>query len=294
MGGRGTQVNEALRSTSELPSALRDSADRLLDAYARSTGSLDPPVDVTLLARIMEAKIVDGDHDVLGLTVSDGNHYTISLGRGSRLSAGGKLTHRARFTVAHEIGHLLMASPEDRETRVFRLPGDAIETRCDQIAETLLMPVSVVHREFVFRRHGEVRVRILAEMAKRFDVSPQAFARRLASLGLLGDRWIAGWKYRRGETSEAGLRLAWAVADSSQRIVVEQTRAVNGGCAIQTFRTGIPHFGTEILSVAGRKVLCEAEAEPTGQIGAVEVLLKHANFEPGKAVQLTAWPVEDD
>jgi len=76
--------------------------------------------------------------------------------------------------------------------------------------------------------------------------------------------------------------------------VIEPMTAVNGGCAIRTFRTGLPHHGGEVVLVEGRRLHCEAEAEPAGRSGVVEVITKHAGSEPGDEVQLTAQPIEVD
>jgi hypothetical protein len=89
---------------------------------------------------------------------------------------------RRRFTLAHELKHVLDASHEDVIYR--HLPnGPArdrhIEAVCDHFAACLLMP-----RPWVKRLWGE-GIQNLAVLARHFDVSQQAMLIRLQNLGLV-------------------------------------------------------------------------------------------------------------
>ena len=95
---------------------------------------------------------------------------------------------RARFTLAHEIGHILLW--EQREARAGVVGGAAVDPRscrsahsaealCDRFAAELLMPAHAVHE--AWRALGSVDA-----VARRFDVSRAAAARRLRELGLRG------------------------------------------------------------------------------------------------------------
>lgn len=89
---------------------------------------------------------------------------------------------RGRFTLAHELKHVLDASHEDAIYRHLpNGPGRArhIEAVCDHFAASLLMP-----RSWVKRLWGE-GVQDLGLLAQHFDVSQQAMLIRLQYLGLV-------------------------------------------------------------------------------------------------------------
>jgi Zn-dependent peptidase ImmA (M78 family) len=102
---------------------------------------------------------------------------------------------RQRFTLAHEIGHYVLHEGNqlfvDRfVTRVNWRNGESNieETEANQFAAELLMP-----REFVVREVGnaiskrkEIDAQSLAnQLARLFNVSPQAMEYRLTNLGVL-------------------------------------------------------------------------------------------------------------
>lgn len=108
------------------------SAEAVARAVARSAGATEPPTDLASVVRLWP-----------GLRVSvedlEGAGYLLDLGQ-----AGGEILLRAadslarrRFTLAHELGHWLMATPtapqhghDDR----------SVERWCDAFASELLLP----------------------------------------------------------------------------------------------------------------------------------------------------------
>ena len=104
---------------------------------------------------------------------------------------------RMRFTVAHEIKHVLDASLED--VIYARVPTDArgrhVEAICNHFAANLLMPRVWLKRLWA-EGHQDV-----ADLAWRFDVSQEAMRIRLQVIGLLEPR------PRHGEVTQLG-RLA--------------------------------------------------------------------------------------
>jgi IrrE N-terminal-like domain len=128
-------------------------------------------------------------------------------------------TTRKRFTLAHEIGHLLLGKPGLRSS----CGGDpALERKCDVIASELLMP-SDEAIPFIgsLGRPSPEKLRIIAS---RFDVSLQAAAFRVhRDLGLwrcfigcwqrypkIKTEWFVGYSRRwdRAQPDEHSLDLA--------------------------------------------------------------------------------------
>lgn len=105
---------------------------------------------------------------------------------------------RQRFTIAHEIGHLRLhrgrpmfvdhSVSVDRRDSNAALGIDPEEIEANSFAATLLMPEKMIVAEVA--RSSTARGRVLSEnlvarLAKRFEVSPQALEFRLANLGLV-------------------------------------------------------------------------------------------------------------
>lgn len=84
--------------------------------------------------------------------------------------------NRRRFTVAHELGHLMMHDlvTQLRDTRHQR--PDIQEVQANSFAAQLLMPRSIINR-YVMAGITDVE-----QLAKRFRVSPAAMSIRLRAL----------------------------------------------------------------------------------------------------------------
>lgn len=90
---------------------------------------------------------------------------------------------RARFTIAHELGHHVMEHGNrfrDNAGSFSAINYDPVEVSANRFAAELLMPYAVVER-FV-KDEGITDVAVLAD---RFDVSQVAMRYRLKNLGLL-------------------------------------------------------------------------------------------------------------
>jgi len=89
-------------------------------------------------------------------------------------------TDRFRFSLAHELGHLLMHHE----------PGSTTvqERQADEFASALLMPASVIRQEL---RQGTVDIGRLAELKPVWGASMAALARRALDL-----RALSEWRYR--------------------------------------------------------------------------------------------------
>jgi Zn-dependent peptidase ImmA (M78 family) len=102
--------------------------------------------------------------------------------------------NRQRFTIAHEIGHFQLHNAGeqvhfDEDFRVYgrnknsSLATDPQEIEANRFAAELLMPQKFLFDDFSGIKGDQEEV--VARLAKRYKVSPQAMEYRLANLGLL-------------------------------------------------------------------------------------------------------------
>ena len=126
------------------------------------------PRDVVVLEDALHAGVRGGLQRI-------GGRWVIILNCGDR-------RRRARFTLAHELGHMVLQDAGADGRAVFGAP--VREALCDAFAAELLMPAVLVRTEWRrLRREGRASV---AAIAGRFDVSVAAAGWRLRGLGLVG------------------------------------------------------------------------------------------------------------
>ncbi|MEU6095852.1 XRE family transcriptional regulator [Streptomyces sp. NPDC047079] len=92
---------------------------------------------------------------------------------------------RQRFTLAHELGHILAKDAQDLLTETHLSPGhqkDLTEVRANVFAANLLMPRDEIMSAV---REGELTDEYLTSLVVRFQVSPSALAARLGQLGVI-------------------------------------------------------------------------------------------------------------
>lgn len=113
---------------------------------------------------------------------------------------------RQRFTIAHELGHLLLHADEEfhidekrplaRRDELSSQATDAREIEANQFAAELLMPAALVHASWDALGEGEVDVtseEAIEEMARAYRVSPIAMTHRLTNLKIISsDDDVAG------------------------------------------------------------------------------------------------------
>jgi len=158
------------------------------------------PVPVEEIARHLDCVVSYEplDADVSGLLFRDDSRRVIGVN--SRESA-----LRQRFTIAHEIGHLLLHKGRplivDKLVRVnarssTNSPSRNEEREANQFAAGILMPADLVrqHASDVIEDMTLISDRWLVEqMAKRFQVSLQAMEYRLVNLDVLSPMALEGW-----------------------------------------------------------------------------------------------------
>ena len=79
---------------------------------------------------------------------------------------------RMRYTLAHELGHLVM----------HRFPTPEMETEANEFASALLIPANEIRAAF---RGRKIRLEVLAALKPEWKVSMQALLMRVSALGLI-------------------------------------------------------------------------------------------------------------
>jgi Zn-dependent peptidase ImmA (M78 family) len=109
---------------------------------------------------------------------------------------------RQRFTIAHEIGHLLLHERRSMfvDTHIYRrdevssMGTESEEREANAFAAELLMPAGFVEDEAreLMDQHPSITARqLVARLAVRFEVSQQAMEIRLGALGILSPLIVA-------------------------------------------------------------------------------------------------------
>lgn len=160
--------------------------ERIVDDLLKRADVTAAPVNVNKLAKLVDAVVryEDFDDDVSGVLVRSADSNVIGVQR--RQSKV-----RQRFTIAHEIGHLLLHEGAVHVDKAFRInwrkaeleePKKIEEIEANHFAASLLMP-----RVLLERAHGTQMFDLEDEteavrLAALFQVSKQAMTFRLFNL----------------------------------------------------------------------------------------------------------------
>lgn len=171
----------------------RDRARDIARQIVRDYGITEPPIRVEEVVHSQGVEIVrhrfEGPES--GFALRDGSRRIIGLNTQTS-------RRRQRFTVAHELGHLLLHEGKiivdqavlrvDLRNDVSSMGTDVQEIEANTFAATLLMPESLVfnHVLKLVRANSQItRETLIAELARIFDVSAEAMGYRLINLGIL-------------------------------------------------------------------------------------------------------------
>lgn len=88
--------------------------------------------------------------------------------------------HRKRFTIAHEIGHLLLNTSCNKSISSFDFAKDPIEVEANQFAAELLIPLESIKKDLI-----TPGVKI-PDLAWKYIVSQEAMGWKISSCNLLG------------------------------------------------------------------------------------------------------------
>lgn len=150
----------------------RGLAERIARAVQDKAGT--PPVDLEALASSL------GVAEIVYANLIEDGRTTWENGRPRVTLRSDRPATRTRFTLAHEIGHVLVDSDKMVAHRTHGLAQDDLETLCDWIAASILMP-----RDWVstYSTRDRYTLSLLRLMAHRANVSLAAAAARLAEVG---------------------------------------------------------------------------------------------------------------
>jgi len=145
---------------------------------------------------------------------------------------------RQRFTMAHELAHLLCRDDQDLhvdENVMAGSRGNASEVKANAFAAALLMPESLLKERFT---DGEVTASTFAKAVMELMVSPSSLAWRLLNLKLLSSEQRAKLgSLRTIDCAAADNRIndyaAWVEASSQSRIPVRLVKDL-----LQSYFTG--------------------------------------------------------
>ena len=173
------------------PRARRNPESRAAETLRALGLGAEAPIDVKLVAESHDAEVRSAplDEDLSGILIRDGQRKVIAV-------ADTHAPVRQRYTIAHELGHLLMhpgrpyLAESNQIIRIDRRGGSAPgfadqreEREANQFAAALLMPPDLVLRHWL-DLNGKPTASNLSEMSRRFEVSTLAMKYRLINLGL--------------------------------------------------------------------------------------------------------------
>lgn len=156
-------------------------------------GVKSAPIPVEKIAESLGARLVyepshEGEEEVYGMLYRDEGQPVIGVNSTNHI-------HRQRFTIAHEIGHLLCHEGKiyvDSPTIRYRdskssLAIDKEEVEANGFAAELLMPQDFLKRSLqsIGKKKIEDRHKITEKLSKEFKVSVQTIEFRLKNLGIL-------------------------------------------------------------------------------------------------------------
>lgn len=159
-------------------------------AVLRNLGVEEPPIPIELLAHRLSAQIIYAPYegDMSGILFRDADRTIIGVNAQHAKA-------RQRFTIAHEIGHLILhTSKEFYIDRGFAVrlrdetsaqATDVEEIEANTFAAELLMPARMLKRDIGERVLDFEGDDFISELAARYRVSLQAMTFRLTNLGYL-------------------------------------------------------------------------------------------------------------
>jgi hypothetical protein len=210
---------------------MRLACDQLVAQF----GMARPPIKLAPLARLMGAQLDYNDRTSLGqeeaaIRFSDGQLVLwVSRSRFENV----RTRKRARFSIAHELGHLLMFRMLGAEF-LNHSEADATsyaltERLCDFAASQILMPRSLLHtaaRERAFTASG------LRSLEDLFGVSSQALLRAVADL--VPEGAVAELRKFQRRSTEALEWRVWGVSTAAAS--VDLGSWLPSGCTLKHIR----------------------------------------------------------
>lgn len=174
-----------------------ESIAELAYSYLPSNDELSAPIDIESIIinegiRIREdASLGDG---IIGKITFDGDIAIISINPSENTYRS-----RRRFTLAHEFGHYVLHSKDDKREFIdasetmFRSGGGDFEIEANHFAASILMPQELLVSEALlivtdFRESNDFTVdEFVRRLALKFNVSIQSMRYRLVNLDIISE-----------------------------------------------------------------------------------------------------------
>lgn len=206
-----------------------------------------PPTDLTALcARLNVREVVDDDDiPVVGELRRENGAFRI-------LCSAGQSAVRRRFTIAHELAHVLFEKSGPRAPRV----GADLERLCDMLAAEILMPRTVFEPAL---NQSTVDTSVVRRLASQFQTSLTATVLRCADLRPLSVVSIHNGrrKWSRGPARVGAYQLKRLMkhlidGEPGDRLVVVERAGLADFCRGQWIRTTGDRSGLLLLTPASR------------------------------------------
>ena len=166
--------------------AVSERIERRATKLLRDHGVTSPPVDVEGIAKAVGISVNYErlENDVSGLMLFENGVAKVAINESHH-------RNRQRFTLAHEIGHVLLHAKDDRvfvDRRFFRNEWSSKgelreEIEANAFAASLLMPQSLI-KQYLDTEGGITDIDVF-RLATRFEVSEQALTLRLVRLNYI-------------------------------------------------------------------------------------------------------------
>lgn len=187
-----------------------------------------------------------------------------------------EVADRQRFTLAHELGHLLFGDRAHVDTAEGR--RHALEVRCDEFARNLLIPVDGVTAwltRFVGKaERSRVDERTIALLARHFGLTPDAARVQLDRMKLLPATMTS---LPSGRT--LAYRYGWGPAFDSEQAEANQPRVPRRllDRAVDAYRTGL--LGVSVLARLQRCSVADVELALADAGIVTQPIVRHANID---------------
>ena len=119
-----------------------------------------------------------------------------------------KKDDRVRFTIMHELGHLLLPINKD-------LPEKKKESLCHQFAGAMLFPEEAIRMELGNTRH-KLYIQELGPLKQQYGISIQAIVMRLKDLNIITDSYCRQFFFYLGQ-------MNWKVEEPVEYIGIEKS-----------------------------------------------------------------------
>ena len=157
-----------------------------LAEYARDVCALDRDSSVDDLARVVAGIGLYAFGLPLGVNTADGGLVPLQVGAVAVVNSASDVGRR-RLTLAHELGHYLIADDYTVDWRIADLSGH-VESLLDRFARIFLLPSAALERLWA-KETGDYSIRDRAVLAGgSFHVDMSTLARRLLELELIDEQ----------------------------------------------------------------------------------------------------------